>query len=301
MPIRHLLVCLACAVLASFGASALEVEDLRLPMTRSEADASLSKNYEYRVLQDVSIRRTWEEGNRRISIDFTPTNDKAVLITIDYKKPVTRAVADRDAAAMAGGKLGKWRKGKAKKMEEIGLTSAHFVRTPQGGFIFRERAKKGKYSRLAYFASTPQDNRWELNEFDDSRRVTALGSTAGGEGVAYLRKDEEKRRKTPAKPVKRPAAVAAAPTVPDKPQAGDDFEDTSAPAEEEADDAGEDVAAAPEGSLLDKLTPMHYGIIGAVLLLLLVIRMVAKSRAARRRAEIAARIINGGADPKDGK
>ncbi len=296
MPIRHLLVCLACVLLASFGASALELENLRLPMTRSEADASLSKNYEYRVLQDVSIRRTWDEGNRRISIDFTPTNDKAVLITIEYKKPVTRTVADRDAAALVGGKLTKWRKGKAARMAEIGLKTAHFVRTPQGGFLFRERAKKGKYSRLAYFASTPKTNRWELNDFDDSRRVTALGSTAGGEGVDYLRKDEERRRKTAVKPVKRPTAIAAA--NPGPAPAADDFEDTSATADDE--ESAEDVAAAaPEGSFLDKLQPVHYGIIGGVLLLLLVIRSVVKARAARRRAEIAARIINGGPGPKD--
>ncbi len=296
MPIRYLLVCLACVLLSPFNAAALELEDLRLPMTRSEADATLSKDYQYRVLQDVSIRRSWDDGNRKVSIDFTPSNDKAVLITIDYKKPVTATVANRDAEAMAGGKLGKWRKGKTKKMEEIGLKKAQFVRTEQGGFIFRERAKKGKYSRLAYFASTPKDNRWELTEFDDRRRVTALGSTAGGEGIDYLRKDEERRRKTPAKPrpAKRPTAIAAVTPAPGKvtAPATDEFEDTSAAAEEEEEAVEEEPLAAQENDWLSTLKPMHYGIVGGVLLLLIIIRNVCKRNDAKRRASIAASIIN---------
>ncbi len=315
MPIRKLFVCLACVLLAPFCAAALEMEDLHLPMTRNDADATLSKNYEYRVLQDVSIRRTWDEGNRKVSIDFTPANDKAVLITVEYKKPVTATVANRDAEAMAGGKLGKWRKGKAKKMEEIGLKKAQFVRTEGGGFIFRERAKGGKYSRLAYFASTPRDNRWELSVFDDRRRVTAMGSTAGGEGIDYLRKDEERRRKTPAKPrpAKKPTAVAAVTPAPAKPApTADDFEDTAAgpDEDEEVAVAAEEAPAAAEGSgWLSQLTPLHYGIAGGVLLLLLIIRLVVVKRAAARRAALAASIINKGrpaarkedAKPTDGE
>ncbi len=276
---------------------------MRLPMTRAEADNIPDKGYSFRVLQDVSIRRTWKDDNRTVSMDFTPTNDKAVLITVDYRKPVTAAVIKRDAAALAGGKIRKWTqsKGKAKKrLEELGMKKTRYARTEGGGFLVIERAPKGKkYSRIAYFASEPRDNRWELNDFDDSRRVTALGSTAGGDGAVYLRQDEERRRKTPAKPVKRPTPVAVDTTTPDVDDGLDDEleeEEPTAVAASAAAAEEEEKADSAEG-LLDKLTPLHYGIAGGVLVLLLLIRAIVKKRAARRRAELAASIINRGKAP----
>ncbi len=283
---------IALAACMLLPAVALELSDLRLPLTRSEADKALSRDYSFRVLEDLTVRRSWELPNRAVSVDFSPKEgDKALLIFITYNRPVTRAESAEDAAKLLGTEVEKWQQAKAKYALRLGMEAADGVKLAGDRYCFRELNEEGKVLRLAYYATTPSKVvRWELA--DDARESvrTAMGTRASAGNSDFLWKDEERRRgvmppsasSSPESLASAAAAVVAAPVA--APPAPARVEPAARPADTED-------LLTRANRFIAEMTPTHYAIAGAVLGLLL-LHLMLRARAARRRAEVAAYIMN---------
>ena len=90
---------------------AIQLSDVSPDLTRTAADENLTKDYAYRVLSDLSVRRIWNlDDNRKLTIDFDPRKDSLICIVVDYRKPVTLEEADRDAADIGKFENASWRK-----------------------------------------------------------------------------------------------------------------------------------------------------------------------------------------------
>ncbi len=302
----------AVALLAPLGANALELSNLHLPMSRTEADNSLSKDYDFRLLEDVSVRRSWKITGRTVDVDFSLSREKAVLITVTYDKPVSVKRAEKDAQTLAGESLKEWKRTKASKIAEFGMKRAEFTKTSRKGYIFRELNSSGKCTRLSYFDSRPSGNRFDLGDLRQGGEVTAMGNRAGASSdtLRVLRADEEKRRATPPKAIasttsSKPAAKTeskpAEPARPASPPAVAVAKPAPAPAEAAPDDDEEEFAFDAEAmakSVLERLEPLHYGIAGGVVALLLLWWALARHRAAKRKAAAVDAIMKGKPKPK---
>ncbi len=281
-------------------AAALELSDLHLPMTRREADDSLSKDYSYRVLEDMTIRRSWSLDNREVSVDFAPKQeDSALLIFIDYTKPVSPAVAAADAAQLIGEKGGKWTKLQASRAERLGMENPEGLKVSGGRFCFRSLNAGGRVTRLAYYASVPGEVRWELAVDDPQSGKTAMGARGGSGGTAFLWNDEERRYSKPLPAVQQQGqAVKPAAVVHDEP------ETHSSGTELRLDDKKKS-ASDEMMETLKGVDPMYYGIAAGVVVLLLLVRAVRNAREAKRRKMVADYIMKKGRiavpAPKKGK
>ncbi len=298
LPFLTLLACLV----APLSAAPLELSDLHLPMTRSEADTALSKDYTYTVLEDMTVRRQWRLSNRVVSVDFSPkAGDKALLIYIDYRSPVADTVCDRDAAALLGGEVSEWKRLNSKRAQHLGLKKADGLKLEGGRYCFRELDAQERITRLAYFASKPEGVRWQLKAEEHDDGQTAMGSRADG-SKGFLWKDEERRRgkaavmasaraaaeRSASRTTGRPAAAAAEDAAVEEPQ-------MMARPEEEVS------VFEKLRQLCAKVTPKQWGIAGGVILVLLLLHVIKQQREEKKREAIADYIMNRGQIPVDGK
>ncbi len=288
MPRIPILALAACCLLPAY---ALELSDLRLPLTRSEADKALSRDYSFRVLEDMTIRRSWGLKNRTVSVDFSPKEgDKALLIYIDYTHPVAPEVAAEDAAKLLGTSAGSWKKLDEKRALRLGMEVAEGFKLAGNRYCFRELNEGGQVVRLAYYAGTPGVVRWDLA--DDVRETgrTAMGSRSGSGKSDVLWKDEERRRGVSAASSASSLASAAAAVV------AEDAPALPKPAKVQMVKRPEEPfdLVATVKKYVAELTPRHYAIAGAVLALLLLVRWGARAREAKRRAMVADYIMKHG-------
>ena len=150
---------------------ALELSDLHIPMTRDEADTSLSKDYETAVLEDGSIRRTWKLGDKTVFIDFNSVTQEAALIAVIYDHAVPRKQGITDAQTISAGKYDKQAKWTAPKDDEardmvrdtFGLENALRKKMNDKSMLFVETdAKRKNIVRVSLFSRMPSTNRWTL-------------------------------------------------------------------------------------------------------------------------------------------
>lgn len=178
---------------------ALELSDLRLPLTRTEAD-SFTKDYDYVVLSDHSIRRTWRVDGRKIAIDFANKTDNAICITVTYVDPAPRKQGLADAKILAGDKVDspKWKQVKREAAAKFGMKNAEALQLNDGSYLFREVTddKKKRFTRLSLYAKMPKEDRATLAVLDATGGKTALGSATVGTAVKELYADEAARRGT---------------------------------------------------------------------------------------------------------
>ncbi len=297
LPFLTLIACL----LAPLNAAPLELSDLHLPMTRSEADTALSKDYTYTVLEDMTVRRQWRQGNRVVSVDFSPkAGDKALLIFIDYRSPVTDTVCDRDAAAILGGEVSEWKRLNSKRAQHLGFKAADGLKIEGGRYCFRELDEQGRITRLAYFAGKPEGVRWELNAEEHNDGHTAMGSRADG-SQGFLWKDEERRRgKAAVTASARATAARAASRSTGQPTAAG--EDTAVEEPQMMARPKDEVNVFEKiRQLCAKVTPRQWGIGCGIILVLLLLHLIKQQRAAKKREAIADYIMNRGQIPVDGK
>lgn len=201
---------LACLALAS-TIQAAQVDDFNLSLTRSEADQRLTKDYNFTILEDTTVRRQWHTAGRRIAMDFDITNEEAICIRITYDTPVARAEAEQDVAKITGGQADSkgWNTTKKGAGEKVGITGKSQVqKLEDGSIIFWEWSNK-KCTRITYFAKSPKANRWALKEMPTTSNKSLLGSTSTTPtGVAKSLIADEQRRKnitpTPAVAVAKP-------------------------------------------------------------------------------------------------
>jgi len=318
---RHILkkALLPAGLLASW-ACALEISDLRLPMTRTEADDSLTRDYTYQVLQDATIRRTWGLDDKTVTIDFDPLTNEAICIVVTYKPAVSRKKGMADAKTMSHGKAegAKWLNTKSAAAKKFGMKNSKVLPLTDGSYLFQEADESGKkLTRLSLFAKAPKGNRWELPALELDNR-TAMGTTVQNDNIKELFRDEERRLnsagtavasvETPdVKPKVTPVAKPVVSALGSTPGARKATADTAPKpvkepvkladiATEEPDDA-EKPTSSPDLAAtlgLDQPGPLQYGIGGGILLLLIILigaKVSSARRKARQRAQYASVLL----------
>lgn len=175
------------------AALAVQLSDLSPSMTRSSADEELTKDYAYRVLNDLSVRRIWNlDENRKLTIDFDSKSGKLICIVVDYRKPVTLEEADKDAGDIGKFEEAKWKKFPADKAAKYHMGRSRAMKFKEG-FMFQEITGANKCMRLTFYTGVPKENRRHLTEGSVVGGSSALGNTVSGSAVKNLLKDEETR------------------------------------------------------------------------------------------------------------
>lgn len=173
--------------------SAIDLGRVNVKLTRSIADKIKTIPYEFVVLDDTTVRRSWSVGNRQICVDFSPTSDKLILAEIKYANPVSIAVATKDANRIGLTSSSEWKKTKASSVANIGLGKALVMKLGNGSYLFIE-STGAKVSSLLLFASKPTTNRRDIAVFDGVVS-SALGVAASGDANTNLQRDETRRWK----------------------------------------------------------------------------------------------------------
>ena len=181
------------------AALAVQLSDLSPSLNRTEADENLTKDYAYRVLSDLSVRRIWNlDENRKLSVDFDVKTGKLICIVVDYRKPVTLEDADKDAADIGKFEEASWRKFSADKAAKYYMGRARAMKFKEG-YMFQELNGANKCSRLTFYTQIPKENRRHISEGSTVSSTSAMGSTMSGSAVKKILEDEEKRLYTPNK------------------------------------------------------------------------------------------------------
>lgn len=198
------------AMVLGCGVSALEVAELTSPLTRSYADKHFSKDYNYRILEDNTVRRTWQAEGKSIIIDFDIRTEKAVSIFIAYESAVDKSTAMADAKVLTEGRREgcKWITAKKAALDKVGLKKSRLMRLTDKSLLFWERAGKEKCARLCWFASAPKVDRLTLGGMTEYSGRTALGNIRSSGTASQLLADEERRMRIEPVPVRTAAAVA---------------------------------------------------------------------------------------------
>ncbi len=178
---------------------ASDLEVFGLVRTRDQADHTLSKSYDFKVMRDGSVRRSWKLNDSRLSMDFDAGSNRLICIVVDYDKPVKSSAAARDAMELTGATIKKWQKLSSRKAKQFGLKNVRACKLRNGSYVFREGASGGRCRRLVIYTARPNRDRFELEEFTGLRR-TALGTAGGSADLSFLVSDEEARRARPADP-----------------------------------------------------------------------------------------------------
>lgn len=307
-----------CAAFAMVSlAGAVELTDLSPDLTRTDADANLTKDYKYRVLSDLSVRRIWNlDENRKLTIDFDPKKDRLICMMVEYKKPVsskegTKAILDITKAPEA-----KWNKLSNDKAAKYGVERAKALKV-DGGYAFMECNSAGKCIRVSLFREIPKASRRHLQDISVSDYgPTAMGNNAQASAGKELLKDEAQRLQTPNKtdlakniaesdtmeddePVTNTVEPEPEPEVTKTEEPVKPVATVEKPVQKKIDsqpkgDRGNDLQALLDKLGLGSLTPMQWGIGGAALILLFtIIGMVRRANEQKRlkaRAEAMARM-----------
>ncbi|MCQ2364672.1 MAG: hypothetical protein MJ051_03870 [Akkermansia sp.] len=297
-------------------AGAVELTDLSPTLTRTDADANLTKDYAYRVLSDLTVRRVWNlDDNRKLTIDFDPKKDKLICIVVDYKKPVsskegTKAVLDITKAPEA-----KWNKLSTDKAAKYGVERAKALKV-DGGYAFMESNTAGKCIRVSLYPQVPKGSRRHLQDVSTADYgPTAMGNNSQASAGKELMQDEAKRLQTPNKTdlaknvaesdtMEDDEPVAVTEPTPEPETVKETTSEPKAVVKEDKPskkkvntqpqgDRGNDLDALLAKLGLDGLTPMQWGIGGAALILLFtiigMIRRSAEQKRLKARAEAMAR------------
>lgn len=175
------------------AALAVQLSDLSPTMDRTMADDNLTKDYAYRVLSDLSVRRIWNvDENRKLSIDFDAKNGELICIVVDYRKPVSLEEADKDAADIGKFEEAAWRKFDANKAAKYYMGRARAMKFKEG-YMFQEVNGANKCMRLTFYTKAPKENRRHLSEGSTLSGSSAMGNTLSGSAVKKILEDEEKR------------------------------------------------------------------------------------------------------------
>lgn len=197
------------------AALAVQLSDLSPTLTRTEADENLTKDYAYRVLSDLSVRRIWNlDDNRKLSIDFDAKTGKLICIVVDYRKAVSLDEADKDAADIGKFEEAAWRKFSADKAAKYYMGRSRAMKFKEG-YMFEELSGANKCMRLTFYTKAPKENRRHLSEGSTISGASAMGSTMSGSAVKAILDDEEKRlytanktdRPSKPKPVTKPEII----------------------------------------------------------------------------------------------
>lgn len=305
------------------AAWAIQLSDVSPDLTRTSADENLTKDYAYRVLSDLSVRRIWNlDDNRKLTIDFDPRKDSLICIVVDYRKPVSLEEADRDAADIGKFENASWRKFDKNKAAKYFMGRSRAMKFEQG-YMFQELNGANKCSRLSFFTKQPKENRRLISEGSTSASgSTAMGNSGGGNAIKTLLADEEKRLFTANKTDKpkttyKPTVIEPEEDEEPVEEPSEDFTTEDVEPEEVVEtpkevvkgpvevkpikpvkkkgDRKKDVDGLMAKLGLDKLEPIHWilGVVGLVILIT-IISVVGRSNERRKIEARAARLRNSG-------
>lgn len=300
---------------------AVQLSDLSPSIDRQGADDNLTKDYAYRVLSDLSVRRIWNlDDNRKLTVDFDGKTGKLICIAVDYRKPVTLEDADRDAADIGKFEEAAWRKFSAEKAAKYYMGRARAMKFDEG-YMFEELSGANKCLRLTFYPKVPKENRRHLSEGSTANGSSAMGNTLSGSAVKKLLEDEEQRLYTPnktdkvdtPKPVKK---TVEEPVVEEEPEIEEEPEVVEEPKEtgkvvktpikvkpvktvKQKGDRGKDVDSLLAKLGLDKLETIHWILIGVGLIILItIISAIGRGNERRKLEQRAARLRNNPATVK---
>lgn len=287
---------------------AVQLSDLSPSLDRQAADDNLTKDYAYRVLSDLSVRRIWNlDDNRKLTVDFDGKTGKLICIVVDYRKPVSLDEADKDAADIGKFEEAAWRKFSADKAAKYYMDRARAMKFEEG-YMFEELSGANKCLRLTFYPNVPKENRRHLSEGSTSSGASAMGNTLSGSAVKKLLEDEETRLYTAnktdkPKEVEKPKKEQV---VIDEPKPEEPAEETPEVVEEPKEtgkvvkapikvkpvkavkqkgDRSKDVDGLLAKLGLNKLTTMHWILIGVGLIVLITIISVIGRNNERKKLE----------------
>lgn len=302
------------------AALAVQLSDLSPSLNRQEADDNLTKDYAYRVMSDLSVRRIWNlDDNRKLTIDFDGKTGDLICIVVDYRKAVSMEEADKDAADIGKFEEANWRKFSADKAAKYYMDRARAMKFKEG-YMFEELSASNKCMRLTFYPKVPKENRRQISEGSTVNGSSAMGSTLSGSAVKKLLEDEERRlytanktdKATTPKPVKKKPepVVEEEPEVTTEPEPEVEEEIIETPKEtgkvvktpikvdpiktvKQKGDRGSDFDNLLAKLGLDKLETMHW-IIGGVglVILITVISAIGRSNERRKLEKRAERLRN---------
>ena len=306
---------LAGLLLLAPAGMAVQLSDLSPSIDRQAADDNLTKDYAYRVLSDLSVRRIWNlDDNRKLTVDFDGKTGKLICIVVDYRKPVSLDEADKDAADIGKFEQASWRKFSADKAAKYYMDRARAMKFEEG-YMFEELSGANKCLRLTFYPKVPKENRRHLSEGSTSNGSSAMGNTLSGSAVKQLLKDEETRLYTPNKTDKPKEVIKPRkPVVDDEPEIEEPEEEPEVVVEEPKEtgkvvkapievkpiktvkkkgDRGKDVDSLLAKLGLDKLEPIHWILIGiGFIILISVIGVVGRNNERRKLEQRAERLRN---------
>ncbi len=189
---KTLSVFLAFACACPLLCGALDLSPISTDITRKQADSLYKKTYQYKVLDDISVRRIWSDPNHTVTLDFEVAKDSLVMAEVQYNKPIELKDAAADAERINGSELGKWQRAKAEQSKSIGLGNCYYIRTDDNRFFFIEVDNDKQATSIIYFSTPPKVNRRELEEAE-TNSFTAMGTSAKATAAEELYKDEDSR------------------------------------------------------------------------------------------------------------
>lgn len=321
---KFFLCALTCLAMLAPAAKAIQLSDLSPTITRTEADENLTKDYAYRVLSDLSVRRIWNlDDNRKLTIDFEGKTGKLICIVVDYRVPVALEDADRDAADIGKFDNAAWRKFDANKAAKYYMDRSRAMKF-DSGYMFQELSGSNKCLRLTFYPKVPKENRRHLSEGSTTSGTSAMGSSLSGSAVKTLLEDEETRLYTPNKTDKakqeknkpKPVIIDEPEEVEGEPEADEEITESVEEVVEETPEETGVVVKAPvkvkpiktvkkKGDRssdassflakmgLDGLKPIHWILIAVGLVVLItIIGAISRSNERRRLEQRAARLRN---------
>ena len=212
-----------CSTALACSTVALEVAELpNQGLTREYADRNFSKDYEYVILEDNTVRRTWQADGYSLVLDFDIRSGKLICLYVDYRPAMEKQTAMLHAEQLSDGRDEgvKWIKTKEKSARIVGMKDARLRRLTDGSFLFWESAgASGDCERLSWFAEAPRMDRMTVKEANRYTGRTAMGVSGVSGAVEELRRDEDRRRGKASTPRPEPSTAEIETTEQSEPAA----------------------------------------------------------------------------------
>lgn len=207
-------------------AGGFDLNGISPEMIRPEADDLLSKDYNFRVLNDMSVRRTWEsEDNRQLIMDFETKKDRLLSIMLNYRKPVPMEEATKDFLQLTQKEKIKWSKLPKNVAKTIGVHEDSRAMKIGKGYAIMEITGANKCYSISVYPRVPKMNRRALTDVGAiAYGAKAIADNTSEKAVAGLFEDEEKRQLTPGK-ADLAKSVAAAKAAAAKRRAAEEAEE----------------------------------------------------------------------------
>lgn len=182
-------------------AGGFDMNGISPEVIRPEADDLLPKNYTFRVLNDMSVRRTWEtDDNRQLILDFEPKKDLLLCILLNYRTPVPMEDATKDFLILTQKEKAKWAKLPRHVAKQIGVHEDSRAMKLGKGYAVMETTGSGKCYAISVYPRLPKENRRALTDIGSIQYgAKSLTRNTSEKAVATIVEDEEKRQLTPGK------------------------------------------------------------------------------------------------------